>query len=100
MFSSRSVAARYDWSVRTFLETLTGEATLEHLEIQFGVKVTLDAGAGELEAFVAEHLGARLRASNEARSSRNRAISSVRMDTGCRALNRPVEPSPNPPKGV
>ena len=52
---------RFRDELTTLLETLNGEATLEHLENEFGAKVTLRAGAGELEAFVAENLGAQLR---------------------------------------
>jgi hypothetical protein len=33
---------------------------LEHLEDQFGAKVTLNAGVGELQVFVAENVGAKL----------------------------------------
>jgi hypothetical protein len=53
--------ARFRDELASLLETLTGEATLEHLEDQFGAKVTLKAGAGELEAFVAENVGAQFR---------------------------------------
>ena len=42
------------------LESLNGTAKLEHLEAKFGLKVTLESGAGELEAFVSEKLGPRL----------------------------------------
>jgi hypothetical protein len=45
----------------TLLQTLTGEATLTHLESQFGATVTLEAGVGVLEVFVREHVGAELR---------------------------------------
>jgi hypothetical protein len=53
--------ARFRDELGALMETLTGEAALEHLENQFGAKVTLKAGVGELEAFVAENVGAELR---------------------------------------
>lgn len=42
------------------LETLTGEARLDHLEAEFGCLITLDAGRGNLSAYVREHVGAEL----------------------------------------
>lgn len=53
--------ARFRAELSSVLDTLTGEATLENLEEQFGAKVVLNAGVGDLEVFVAEHLGAELR---------------------------------------
>jgi uncharacterized protein YlxW (UPF0749 family) len=46
--------ARFRDKLRALLETVSGEATLQHLEEEFGAKVTLKAGVGELEVFVAE----------------------------------------------
>ena len=45
------------------LETLTGEAVLQHMEDQVGCTVRLKDGVGELEAFVREPIGAELRVS-------------------------------------
>jgi hypothetical protein len=45
------------------LDELTGEATLSHLEEQFGATVKLRAGVGELDVFVREPFGAELRVS-------------------------------------
>jgi hypothetical protein len=45
------------------LETLSGRATLEHLEERFGVAVSLKNGVGEAEVFVRENVGAELRVS-------------------------------------
>ena len=42
------------------LKTLTGEARLDHLEEEFGCVVTLNAGRGNLSAYVREHVGAEL----------------------------------------
>lgn len=42
------------------LKTMNGEATLTHIEDQFGAKLSLKGGRGELEIFVAEHIGARV----------------------------------------
>jgi hypothetical protein len=42
------------------LETLTGEAKLDHLEGEFGCQITLDAGRGNLSAYVRERVGANL----------------------------------------
>ena len=42
------------------LKTMTGEAALEHLEGEFGCRITLRAGRGNLSAFVREHVGATL----------------------------------------
>jgi len=53
--------ARFRDELARLLETLTGEATLEHLESHFCAKVTLTAGAGALQACVAEDVGAELR---------------------------------------
>jgi hypothetical protein len=47
--------------LRPIVETLNGEATLRHLEEQFGCTVSLKDGKGELTAFVAEHFGSILR---------------------------------------
>jgi hypothetical protein len=43
------------------LQALAGEASLADLEGQFGARINLKAGAGELTAFIAEHAGAELR---------------------------------------
>jgi hypothetical protein len=43
------------------LQTLSGEATLAHLEEQVGCTIRLRSGKGELDAFVREHVGAELR---------------------------------------
>jgi hypothetical protein len=43
------------------IQSLTGEATLRHLEEQVGCNLTLDEGRGNLTAFVSEHVGSELR---------------------------------------
>ncbi len=43
------------------VQSLTGDATLRHMERQLGCKVTLDDGKGDLTAFVGEHIGSELR---------------------------------------
>jgi hypothetical protein len=53
--------ARFRDDLRPLVETLNGEATLHHIEEQFGCTVSLKDGKGELTAFVAEHIGAILR---------------------------------------
>ena len=53
--------ARFRDELASLLETLDGEATLAHLEDEFGARVTLKAGTGEFEAFVAENVVAQLR---------------------------------------
>ena len=40
---------------------LNGEAELTHLEDQFGAKIELASGVGEMSVWVAEHIGAELR---------------------------------------
>jgi hypothetical protein len=52
---------RFRSEVRALLAGLDGEASFENLEAQFGLKVALKAGTGELEVFVTEHAGAQLR---------------------------------------
>jgi hypothetical protein len=65
--------ARQDVSLRTeelvafrdqlagLVETLNGEAVLEHMEEKLGCTIKLKSGVGELEAFVREHVGADMR---------------------------------------
>lgn len=47
-------------ALKLILDSLSGEAVLEHLEAECGVKISLRSGVGELEAFVRENLGPRL----------------------------------------
>jgi hypothetical protein len=47
--------------LRPIVDTLSGEATLHHLEEQFGCTVSLTDGKGALTAFVGEHIGSTLR---------------------------------------
>lgn len=56
---------RFRDELRALMDSLTGEASLSHLERRFGAKVTLRAGRGEIEVFVAEEAGARLEVANE-----------------------------------
>lgn len=42
------------------LKTLSGEAALENLEDEFGCRIVLQAGRGDLSAFVREHVGGAL----------------------------------------
>jgi hypothetical protein len=53
--------ARFREELARAAETLTGKAVLAHLEAQVGCTIRLAKGAGELEAFVREHIGAELR---------------------------------------
>lgn len=55
--------AHFRDEVAALLQSLSGSVALEHLEDEFGVKVTLKSGVGELEVFVAEKVGATLRVS-------------------------------------
>jgi hypothetical protein len=43
------------------VETLNGEAVLEHMEEELGCTIKLKSGVGELEAFVREHVGGDMR---------------------------------------
>jgi hypothetical protein len=47
---------RFRDAVRDLLASLTGEAVLDHIESQVGCRIALKDGAGELSAFVREHL--------------------------------------------
>ncbi len=53
--------AQFRDELRSLLETLNGEATLRHMEEQFGCTVSLKDGKGPLTAFVGEHVGSILR---------------------------------------
>lgn len=46
--------------LEVLLETLTGSAKLDHSEGEFGCLITLDAGRGNLSAYVRENVGANL----------------------------------------
>lgn len=46
--------------LRGALDSGSGEAALEHLEEQFGCTIRLTNGRGDLEAYLCEHVGARL----------------------------------------
>jgi hypothetical protein len=67
-FSARRVVSlrsdellRFRDQIATVVESLDGEAALDHMEQQFGCTARLKRGVGELEAFVREELGAELR---------------------------------------
>jgi len=53
--------AQFRDELRPLLDTLKGEATLRHMEKQFGCTVSLKDGKGDLTAFVSEHVGSILR---------------------------------------
>src|SRR4051812_14687197 len=52
---------RFRDEIHQLANSLTGVATLDHIESQVGCRVTLENGSGELMAFVREHFGAELR---------------------------------------
>ena len=55
--------ARFRDELAPLVETLDGEAMLEQMEAQLGCTIRLARGAGELDAFLREQLGAELRVS-------------------------------------
>lgn len=57
--------ANFRAQLAAVLDSLTGHATLSHIEEEFGARVALTLGAGELSLFVNEQLGPRVSRSME-----------------------------------
>jgi hypothetical protein len=53
--------AQFRDELRPIADTLNGEATLRHMERQFGCAIALKDGKGDMTAFVGEHVGSVLR---------------------------------------
>jgi len=78
--------------LRILKDTLSGEATLEHLEDQVGCTIRLSKGVGELDAFLKEDVGPELRTTG-ARTDQSYLETSVQqLDAVCEAF--PVRGSP------
>src|SRR5689334_3034559 len=52
---------RFRDEISQLADSLTGVATLDHIESQVGCRITLEKGNGEMTVFVREHVGAELR---------------------------------------